>query len=450
MVFGARRSCCSAARARCSTTRRDARATSLLSRGDWTGATSSGSSPRQRVVPLVTWMPLKDGARFESAPRPATAAVLAQQHDHIARRNLFLTGRLVGLLRTPRHRGRPRDRVQGTGDRRRSPMEASACGSSGTSTCWCSRATTGARAICCCHAAATGCARTGDQGVLADRRDGHRLMSTCTGTSLRTSGRAGLSFSTACGSGVQQAASAGGIPTLSAEDMLVVLTIQLRKDAREGKELQAEQGLRHRGAASSAADAGLERRVRGGQAARVPACAVARTDGGPGAARRAGRRHASAGRARTARRLEAAVRLRPVGGCLRTTDLGGRRRPMSHRRCSVPESASAGGIGFYSWYSRPVGAPASCRHLRPSVDGPARWSHLPARLSFLYYLVRPISAYGRDYARSSVQGPVAARGGGAIDVVAPWILHRFGRCQPAAEGGLRPRRRTPACGTGPA
>ena len=72
------------------------RATSLLSQElDW--AYFLRLATRQRVVPLIQRS--LSAAQFGAIP-PAITAALAQQQDHIARRNFFLTGRLVGLLRT--------------------------------------------------------------------------------------------------------------------------------------------------------------------------------------------------------------------------------------------------------------------------------------------------------------------------------------------------------------
>ena len=121
-----------------------ARATSLLSQEmDWGDFLRLVT--RQRVVPLVNRT--LGGQQFKSVP-PAITAVLAQQHDHIARRNLFLTGRLVGLLRT-----------LDTADVRAIAYKGTAvgavaygsiaCGSSGTSISWCSRMTTAAPEISC-------------------------------------------------------------------------------------------------------------------------------------------------------------------------------------------------------------------------------------------------------------------------------------------------------------
>ena len=57
---------------------------------------------------------------------------------------------------------------------------------------------------------------------------------------------------------------------------------------------------------------------------------------------------------------------------------------------------------FYSWYTRRW-VRYVIRDFRPSAKDRAMIS-LPARLDFLYYLVRPIRV-GRDYARSWFRGP---------------------------------------------
>ena len=223
--------------------------------------------------------------QFESVP-PGITAVLAQQHDHIARRNFFLTGRLVGLLRTL-------DTADVRAIAYKGPaIGAVAYGSISLRQFW-------------------------DLDVLVQPRDYRRardLLLTRGGYRLRED--FGWECSLIDGTGIvyvdlhrhiapdvwpgslwfdrlwkrrQHVASAGGIPTLSAEDMLVVLTIQLRKDAWEGRNCRLSKICDIAELLRARPTPGLERRRCCGQAPRLPACAVARTDRRPGVARRAGR-----------------------------------------------------------------------------------------------------------------------------------------------------------------
>jgi hypothetical protein len=194
----------------------------------------------------------------------------------------------------------------------------------------------------------------------------------------------------------QHVNSAGGIQTLSAEDMLVVLTVQLRKDAWETKELRLSkicdiaELLRARPALDWNAVSAGARRL-GCQRALSLALIVARE------LFRAPVNTAIAGRVENAQigPLIDYVVHRLFGDDMTTVS-----RPMSYEgfHFRVRERWRD---RLYSWYSRPrirnvVG------HLHPSAKDRAMIT-LPPRLSFLYYLVRPIRI-GRDYARSRFKG----------------------------------------------
>ncbi len=289
------------------------RATSLLSQElDW--AYFLRLATRQRVVPLIQRS--LSAAQFGAIP-PAITAALAQQQDHIARRNFFLTGRLVGLLRTLDTGGIRAIAYKGPA------IAAVAYGNISLRQFW-------------------------DLDVLVQPRDYRRareLLLSRGGYRLREN--YGWECSLIDATGIvyvdlhrhiapdvwpgslwfdrlwkrrQHVASAGGIPTLSAEDMLVVLSIQLRKDAWERKELRLSKICDIAELLRAWPTLGLELRRGRGQARRLPACALARPDRRTGIARRAGSPRSSAPRRSCADR--AAHRLhQPPAVCRR--HLGG-------------------------------------------------------------------------------------------------------------------------------
>jgi len=345
---------------------------------------------RQRAVPLVHRC--LEGAGLEGVPA-GTISVLKQQHDHIARRNLFLTGRLVELLR-----------IFAADDIRaiayKGPaIAAVAYGSINLRQFW-------------------------DLDLLVHPRDYRRardLLVSRGGYRLRENygwecslvDRTGIAFvdlhryiAPDVWPGAlwfdrlwkrrQSVASASGIQTLSAEDMLVVLTIQLRKDAWETKEVRLSkicdiaELLRSQPDLDWDAVSAAARRL-GCQRALSLALAVARELLG------APVNVAIAGRIDNAQ-------ITPLTNyvCHRlfAQDMVTPSTPMSYEdfHFRVRERWRD---RIYSWYSRPRLRQIAL-HLRPSAKDRSMIT-LPARLSLLYYLVRPIRV-GRDYARSWFKG----------------------------------------------
>jgi len=362
------------------------RATSLLSEElDW--GYFLRLVTKHRVVPLVHRC-LKD-AGFDGVPA-GTVSILTQQHDHIARRNLFLTGRLVELLRL--------------------------------------LATENVRAIAYKGPAIAAVAYANinlrqfwDLDVLVHPRDYRRarhLLVSRGGYRLRENWGWECSLIDATGivfvdlhryiaadvwpGGLwfhrlwnrrAQAASAGGIPTLSAEDMLVVLTIQLRKDAKElrlSKVCDIAELLRVRPTLDWNAVTAAARRLGCQRALSLAVTVAQELLGAPVDA-------TIAGFADNAR-----IRLLVEYVCRRlfADDRTMASLPMSHEgfQFRVRERWRD---RLYSWYSRP-GVRKFVRHFRPSAKDRSMIA-LPARLSFLYYLVRPIRV-GRDYTRSWFKG----------------------------------------------
>jgi hypothetical protein len=337
---------------------------------------------RHRVVPLVHRS--LEHAGFDFVPAK-TASILAQQHEHVARRNLFLTGRLVELLKLLANHDLRAIAYKGPA------IAAVAYGTIDLRQFW-------------------------DLDVIVDPRDYRRardLLVSRGGYRLRENW--GWECSLIDRSGIvfvdlhrhiapdvwpgslwfdrlwkrrERTASAGGIHTLSAEDMLVVLTIQLRKDAKELK-------------LSKVCDIAELLRVR----------PTLDWDAVSAAAKRLGCQRALSFALTAARELLDAPVNAPVAG------VGGEQmKPLveyvCHRlfadaptRASPPMSHAAFHFRIrerwrdrlYSWYSRPR-VRIFVRHFRPSAKDRSMIT-LPARLSFLYYLVRPIRV-GRDYARS--------------------------------------------------
>ena len=366
------------------------RATSLLSQElDW--AYFLRLATRQRVVPLIKRS--LSAAQFEAIP-PAITAALAQQQDHIARRNFFLTGRLVELLRT-----------LDTGDIRaiayKGPaIAAVAYGNISLRQFW-------------------------DLDVLVDPRDYRRARDLLVSDGCyRFRRNYGWECSLIDATGIvhvdlhrhvapdvwpgslwfdrlwkrrERVASAGGICTLSAEDMLVVLTIQLRKDAWETKEVRLSkicdiaELLRMRPALDWNAVAAAAKRL-GCQRALSLGLTIARE-----------LLSAPVNKA-IAERVDPA-QISPLVDyiCHRlfADDPRLRSAPMSYEGFHFRIRERWRDV-FYSWYSRPWVRDA-VRHLHPSVKDRSMVA-LPARLRFLYYLVRPIRV-GRDYARSWFKGP---------------------------------------------
>jgi hypothetical protein len=191
----------------------------------------------------------------------------------------------------------------------------------------------------------------------------------------------------------QHVASAGGVQTLSAEDMLVMLTIQLRKD---GWEQHTEFRL------SKICDIAEMLRIR-------PSLDW---DAVTAAARRLGCQRALVLALGAAQELLGA----PVNADIAPRVESSQVQPLiafvCHRLFADKTAAILPPMSneefhfrirerwrdrLYSWYSRPR-VRAMVRNLRPSAKDRLMIA-LPRRLSFLYYVVRPIRV-GRDYARS--------------------------------------------------
>ena len=366
------------------------RAASLLSQElDW--AYFLRLATRQRVVPLIQRS--LSAAQFGAIP-PAITAALAQQQDHIARRNFFLTGRLVGLLRTLDTGGIRAIAYKGPA------IAAVAYGNISLRQFW-------------------------DLDVLVDPRDYRRareLLLSRGGYRLREN--YGWECSLIDATGIvyvdlhrhiapdvwpgslwfdrlwkrrQHVASAGGIPTLSAEDMLVVLSIQLRKDAWERKELRL----------SKICDI----------AELLRAWPTLDWNSVAAAARRVGCQRALSLGLTVARELLGAPVHHDLTHRVDPAQIEPLIHYINHRLFADDTSVASSPMSYegfhfrirerwrdriYSWYSRPwVRHPVM--HLRPSVKDRTMIA-LPAKLGFLYYLIRPIRV-GRDYARSWFKGP---------------------------------------------
>jgi hypothetical protein len=344
---------------------------------------------RQRAVPLVHRC--FETAGLEGVPAKTTA-VLEQQHDHIARRNLFLTGRLVELLRLL-----AADNVRAIAYKGPA-IAAVAYGNINLRQFW-------------------------DVDVLVDPRDYRRardLLLSRGGYRLRENygwecsliDRTGIVFvdlhryiAPDVWPGAlwfdrlwrrrQNVASAGGIHTLSAEDMLVVLTIQLRKDAWETKEVRL----------SKICDIAELLRAR----------PTLDWDAVSAAAKRLGCRRALSLALTVARELLGAPVNASIAGQVDNAQIKPLIDYVCHRLFDdmVTPSTPMSYEGFhfrvrerwrdrvYSWYSRPWVRDV-VRHLHPSAKDRSMIT-LPAGLGFLYYLVRPIRV-GRDYARTWFRG----------------------------------------------
>jgi hypothetical protein len=342
---------------------------------------------RQRVVPLVYRSLMGPGL---GAVPAKTAKILAQQTEHIARRNLFLTGRLVELMR-----------LLATHDIRaiayKGPaIAAVAYGNINLRQFW-------------------------DLDVLVDPRDYYRardLLISRGGYRLRENW--GWECSLIDGTGIvfvdlhryiapdvwpgslwfdrlwmrrAHTASAGGLQTLSAEDMLVVLTVQLRKDAQElrlSKVCDIAELLRVRPTLDWDAVSAAARRL-GCERALSFALTIARELlGAPVDAavmRWGGNPQMKPLIEYVCHRLfaDAPTRMSP---------------PMSHARFRF-QIRERWRDRFYYLYSRHH-VRFFVRHFRPSAKDRSMIT-LPDRLSFLYYLVRPIRV-ARDYTSSWFKG----------------------------------------------
>ena len=343
---------------------------------------------RQRVVPLVHRC--LDGAGL--SPVPANIiSILKQQHDHIARRNLFLTGRLVELLRLLATDDIHAIAYKGPA------IAAVAYGNINLRQFWDVDVLVHPRD----YRRARGLLVSRGGYRLRDNWGWECLLTDQTGIVLVDLHRyiapdvwPGALWFDRLWKRRQQVASAGGIQTLSAEDMLVVLTIQLRKDASEPESRQLRLSkicdiaelLRMQPAIDWDAVSAAARRL-GCRRGLSLALAVARE--------LLGARVNDA----IAREVDSA-QIQPLINyvCHRvfTDDPTMTSSPMSNEdfHFLIRERWRD---RLYSWYARPR-VRAMVRNLHPSAKDRSMIA-LPARLSFLYYLVRPIRV-GRDYARS--------------------------------------------------
>ena len=196
----------------------------------------------------------------------------------------------------------------------------------------------------------------------------------------------------------ERIASLGGIQTLSGEDLLVALIVQLRKDAAYSDQLRLNkicdiaELLRARPTLDWKAVSVAARRL-GCQRALSLALAVARELLG-----------APADKASLVRVDVDPAQIQPLVDyvCNRLFAEGAPTSvsPMSHQDFHF-QARERWRDRLYAWYSRR--ARRWVMDLQPSAKDRAMVS-LPIRLGFLYYLVRPIRV-GRDYARSWFKDP---------------------------------------------
>ena len=365
------------------------RATSLISEGlDWEYFVRLVG--KQRAVPLVHRCLEREG--LEGVPA-GIVSVFEQQHRQIARRNLFVTGKLLDLLKLLAQEHVRAIAYKGPA------IAAVAYGDISLRQFW-------------------------DVDVLVHPRDYRRatdLLLSVGGYRLRANYGWECSLIDRTGNVFvdlhrylapdvwpgylwfdrlwkrrKRVAAAGGIQTLSAEDMLVALTIQLRKDYWETKQVRL----------MKICDIAELLRV-------FPALdwnAVS------AAARRLGCQRALSLALNVAHELLGA----PVSAAIAGHIGQAQNRPLIDYVCHrlfaddmVTPATPMSQEGFhfhvrerwrdrvYSWYSRPWVRDV-VRHLHPSEKDRSMIA-LPTRLRFLYYLVRPIRV-GRDYARAWFKG----------------------------------------------
>ena len=361
------------------------RALSLLSEDlDW--GYFLGLVTKQRAVPLVHRC--LENAGLEGVPARAIA-VLEQLHAHIARRNLFLAGRLVELLRLLAAEDIRAIAYKGPA------IAVVAYGSINMRQFWDldllvhPRDYRRARDLLLSRGDYRLRANYGWECSLIDRTgivfvDLHRYIAPDVWP--------GALWFDRLWKRRQNVACAGGIQTLSAEDLLVVLTIQLRKDAWETKEVRL----------SKICD--VAELLRSQPALDWDAVSAA--------ARRLGCQRALSLALTVARELLGAPVNAAIAGRVDNAQIEPLTNYVCHRLFAedmVTPSTPMSYEGFhfrvrerwrdrvYSWYSRPWVRDV-VRHLHPSAKDRSMVA-LPAGLSILYYLVRPIRV-GRDYARS--------------------------------------------------